>query len=398
MGDRVNKLISLTVLLSCAGAVHGGAPSAPVWRDHCLGQAGAGRDAGIARAGAERHLYVSPDGIDANPGSRHAPFKTIQRAAQAATPGTTVHVAPGIYRENVNTAAHGTAAARIRYLSDVKWGARIIGGGTDAVWKNKGNFTDIVDFDLSGTTRLGIVNFASHTLVAGNRVHHLTVSGGCSGGGGAGIANANYRGSHADVIGNVVHDIGVRGQCAHVQGIYSSNRAGKIANNVVFRVSAYGIHLWHAANEVLIANNTVFANGSAGMGGGIVIGAGDKPGTVVLNHTRVINNIVYNNPSASIRQFCYAGQDCIGPDNMVANNLVYGNGKGISLLAGAPTGTIAADPQFVDYRPDGSGNYRLRRGSPGIATGLPDGSPTTDIDHVARPCDAAPDLGAYQRR
>jgi parallel beta-helix repeat protein len=371
----MDKLLRLTLLLACAGALHRGA------------HAQSGRD-----------LYVANTGSDANSGSRHAPFRTIARAALAATAGSTVHVAPGTYRENVTTAAHGANHARIRYVSSARWGAKIIGDGTDAVWRNKGDYTDIADFDISGSTRLGIANHASHTLVSGNHVHNLTVSGGCTANGGAGIANVNYEGSDGDIIGNVVHDIGTPGQCNQVQGIYSSNPGGRIANNIVYRASAYGICLWHAANRALIANNTVFANGSVRMGGGIVIGAGDSPGGVVLDHTRVINNIVYNNPATSIREYCSAGEDCTGVHNTVANNLVFGNGYGIALRAGAPAGTIVADPQFVDYRADGNGNYRLKRSSPAIRAGLPEGAPATAIDNVARPRGTAPDIGAYQRR
>jgi parallel beta-helix repeat protein len=342
------------------------------------------------------NVHVATTGSDANPGSQAEPFRTIQRAASMATPGTTVHVAPGIYRENVRTRADGTATARIRYVSVTKWGARIIGSGTEAMWRNDGNYTDVVGFDISGSGRLGILNHGSHTLMARNHVHHLAVSGGCVASGGAGIVNANYRGSDGDVIGNVVHDIGIPGKCNGVQGIYSANLRGRIYNNIVYRASAYGIHLWHAADNVTIANNTVFANGAAGMGGGIIIGAGDSPGGVVLNNTRVINNIVFNNPDSAIREYCYRGEECTGAKNTIANNLVFGNGSGISLRQGAASGTIAADPQFVDFRPDGSGNYRLKSSSPAVNSGLPAYAPATDIDNAPRPRGAAPDIGAYE--
>ncbi|MET0857971.1 MAG: right-handed parallel beta-helix repeat-containing protein, partial [Telluria sp.] len=212
------------------------------------------------------HLYVAPTGSDLNPGTRSEPFQTIQHGASLATPGTTVHVAPGIYMENVTTRAHGTAMARIRYVSDTKWGARVIGSGTEFMWTNRGNYTDIVGFDITGSGRQGILNLASHTLIQGNHVHHLAISGGCTGGGGAGINNGDYNGSDGDIIGNVVHDIGVPGKCSGVHGIYVANLRAKVYDNIVYRASSWGIHLWHAADEVLVANNTVFQNGSESMG------------------------------------------------------------------------------------------------------------------------------------
>jgi parallel beta-helix repeat protein len=342
------------------------------------------------------HLYVATTGSDSNPGTRSAPFLTITAAAKAAKPDTTVHVAPGTYRENVRTRVSGTASARIRHVSDSKWGAKIIGSGTEGAWTNTGNHVDIVGFDVSGSGRLGILNQGSYTLVASNHVHDLAVSGGCTASGGAGIVNANYRASDGDIIGNVVHDIGVPGRCNGVQGIYSANLRGRIHNNIVYRASSWGIHLWHAANNVMIANNTVFANGGGGMGGGIVIGSGDRPGGVILNNTKVINNIVYKNPASGIKQYCYSGQNCIGDNNLVSHNLVYGNGSVVSMRVGRDVGTIVADPQFVDYQANGQGNYRLKSSSPAINQGLAASAPATDIDNVARPRGGAHDLGAYE--
>jgi hypothetical protein len=332
------------------------------------------------------NLYVATTGYDSNSGSQSSPFRTIQRAANVVKPATTVHVAPGTYRENVSTKVQGSATARIRYVSDTKWGAKIVGSGTEGMWTNNGNYTDIVGFDISGSGRLGILNWASYTNMSGNHVHNLTVSGGCTGNGGAGIMNANYSGSDNDIIGNVVHDIGVPGKCNGVQGVYHSNLRGHIYNNIVYRASSYGIHLWHAANNVMIVNNTVFANGSSSMGGGIVIGTGDSPGGVVLDYTKIINNIVYNNPAVSIKEYCYSGQSCIGSHNTVANNLVYGNGSGISLRVGTAYGTVAADPQFVNYQANGTGNYRLKSTSPAVNKGVSTSAATYDIDNIARLC------------
>ena len=342
------------------------------------------------------HLYVSPTGSDSNTGSSSSPFKTITKAASVAKAGTTVHVAPGTYYGNVATKTSGTSTNPIIFLSNTTWGAKIVGSGTEAMWTNNGNYVQIVGFDISGPGRLGILNYASNTLVKGNHIHNLTLSGGCTGSGGAGVVNATYTGSNGDVIGNVVNDIGKPGGCNGVQGIYSSNAGGKIMNNIVYRVSAYGIHLWHAASGTIIANNTVFANGSSGMGGGIVTGVGDSPGGVQLVNTKVVNNIVYNNPRAGILQYCYSGVNCIGSGNVVANNLVYGNGSAITMKVGSATGTVSADPKFVSYYPTGTGDYRLQSTSPAINRGTSSYAPTTDFLGVARPKGGAFDIGAYE--
>lgn len=320
---------------------------------------------------ALQDLYVSARGSDDNPGTQTAPMRTIERASQAAAPGTTVHVGPGLYVGTIRTRKAGKPEARIRYIATERWAAQLRSGGKDAVWINHGNYIDIDGFDISGAGRIGILNLGSHTLIAHNHVHDMALIGGCTSEGGAGIDNGNYGGTDGDIIANIVHDIGIPGSCNGVHGIYSSNRGGRIVNNLVFRAASFGIHLWHAATHVTVANNTVFANGSSSMGGGIVLGNGNGPGGVFLDHTRVINNIVYDNPAASIKEFCYVGDDCIGPNNTFANNLVFNNGQPIALRRGRANNTIAADPQFVDYRSDGRGNYALRPTSPAIARAIP---------------------------
>jgi hypothetical protein len=350
-----------------------------------------------ALAATTYHLYVATTGSDSNPGTKVKPFKTITKASTVAKPSTTVHVAAGTYKETVRTAAKATSSGRIIFLSDTKWGAKIIGSGTEDMWHNTGNYTDIVNFDVSGPGRLGILNLASYVTMSGNHVHDLKVTGGCTGSGGAGIMNGSYTASDNNMIGNVVHDIGVPGACNAVQGIYHANLRGKIQNNIVYRASSFGIHLWHAANNVVVSNNTSFANGSKSMGGGIVMGTGDKPGGIVMNNTRVVNNIAINNPRGGIMQYCYSGVNCIGATNTVANNLVYGNGTNITMKVGKATGTITADPQFVSYAASGTaGNYRLKSTSPAVNKGTSSYAPTTDIDGVARPRGGAFDIGAYE--
>ncbi|MET0855357.1 MAG: choice-of-anchor Q domain-containing protein, partial [Telluria sp.] len=205
-----------------------------------------------------------------------------------------------------------------------------------------------------------------------------------------------YSGSDGDIIGNVINDIGVPGSCSGVQGIYSSNLRGKIMNNIVYRASAWGIHLWHAANQVTIANNTVFANGTASMGGGIVMGVGDSPGGITMTNTKVVNNLVYNNAAYGIYQFCSAGKACLGSGNVVSNNLVFGSSKPIVMKVGSASGTVAANPQFVNYQANGTGDYRLKSNSPAINKGTASSAPTFDMDNIARPRGASHDIGAYE--
>jgi hypothetical protein len=344
-------------------------------------------------------LYVATTGNDSGSGSQSSPFRTIQHAASVARPSTTIHVASGNYVGDVSTGASGTATGRISFVAAVSPApVHIVGTGSLAAWTNYGNYVDIENFEITGPGRFGILNYGGHDAMIGNHVHDITLSGGCTGDGGAGIDDANYSASDDDIIGNVVHDIGKPGGCNGVQGIYHSNLRGHIFNNIVYRASAWGIHLWHAATNVIIANNTVFANGGASMGGGIVIGSGDSPGGIVLDNTKVINNIVFSNPSVGIEEYCYDGPSCIGPHNLVSNNVVYGGAAGVVMLVGHDVKTIAADPQFRDYRADGSGDYHVLRSSPAVNHGTSVSAPAYDIDNRVRPLGVGFDIGAYERR
>ncbi|RMF29320.1 MAG: hypothetical protein D6759_14085, partial [Chloroflexi bacterium] len=68
-------------------------------------------------ASAEALWVDAVHGDDDNDGRTPATaLRTLQRAANLAQPGTTVHILPGIYRESVRPAHSGTITAPIRYV------------------------------------------------------------------------------------------------------------------------------------------------------------------------------------------------------------------------------------------------------------------------------------------
>jgi hypothetical protein len=230
-------------------------------------------------------------------------------------------------------------------------------------------------------------------LILSNHVHHIPAPG-CTGDGGAGILNANYASIDNDIVGNFVHDIGEpQGSCPRVHGIYHSTLRGHILNNITCCNQGYGIHLWHAASEVTIAHNLVFNNRF----GGILIGAGDAPyqGDPAHPADRILvaNNIViYNQNRYGIEEMGVTGHY-----NRYWNNLVYRNyAADWKLQTGTQSGTIPRDPQFLDYRPDGSGDYRLSPGSPAVGAGASWGMPAFDIDGLPRGQKGLWDVGPYQ--
>lgn len=350
----------------------------------CLGVSG-----WLAGCTGTHTLYVDANGSDSNPGTRSEPLQTISRADALARPGYTIRVAPGTYHVSapsahsagILTTRSGTADARIRFVSAVKGGARIVVSGTGITWHSKGDFVDIDGFDISGSGRHGIVASGRELKITNNTIHDLAISGGCTGAGGAAI-DTNGPVGHVLIKDNTIRNIGVHmmGSCNTVQGIYIANAHNIVSNNVVSGVAAAGIQQWHGATASTIVNNTVFRCKV-----GILIGQGDSGTSPAGSENNyVANNIVYDNMTYGIVE-----GGVVGKNNRYVNNLVHASGTNVR-VKGEVRGTISAEPGFVNYQPDGSGDYRVHSTSPAFRRGLQAGTPATGAD-----AGVAANIGAY---
>jgi hypothetical protein len=308
-----------------------------------------------------------------------------------------VHVAAGSYPGGFETTVSGTATGRIRFISDTKWGAKLVppaNSTSNTAWNNKGNYIDIDGFEVDGTNGQsgtpwanGLWTGGSYSVIKNNHVHHIATSTTCSNQGGSAIGTSYYYyGVDSDVINNVVHHIGMS-TCAYVQGLYIST-SGNVKNNLVYQIPSVAVHLWHDAYKINIANNTIFGSGTA-----ILVAGGEYYHiSGPTDYINVSNNIVYNNVDG-IKEF-----GSTGTHNTYTNNLVYQN-SGINWRlqnGNTHTGSISADPQFVSYSSTGSGNYHLKSTSPAVDKGSAAYAPTTDIEGTPRPQGAAVDIGSYE--
>ena len=337
--------------------------------------------------------FVAPDGSDTNPGTASRPFQTILRASRVALPGTTVHVAPGRYPGGFRTTMSGRQRQRIRYISTVPGGARIVpptGSQNHTAWDNRGDYVDIVGFEVDGSQYQGGVRWTHGIYVGGsfnrveqNHVHHIALETPCNSAGASGIgSDSYYKGQKNDIIGNLVHHIGPPG-CRFAHGIYIST-SGSAQNNIVHEIGGAAIQMWHD-----VTNNTVSRSSV-----GIVVGGGDFYHAKGPNdHTAVHNNIVFDN------RYGIQEQGATGLNNSYRNNLVYQNSSADwKLMNGlAHTGTIAQAPQFVRYGRTGKPDFRLRGDSPAIGAGTVDRAAEVDITGRPRLSSGRIDIGAYQR-
>jgi hypothetical protein len=339
--------------------------------------------------------YVSPTGSNTNAGTTSgAAFKTITKAVSMVTAGGTVHVASGTYPETILNTKNGTATSRIRFVSDVKWGAKITppsGGTAKTGFDNRGSYVTIDGFEIDGKSltqwTVGINVGGESDSVINCQAHHIYTTGTGNSAGGAGILlDAWYGFNNMHAYNNVVHHIGPPVGGSWYQGIYQT-ATGSIKNNLVYAISGMGLHLWHDANHVDIINNTSFGNG-----GGLVAGGGDFVHTSgPCDYVNVINNIVFDNTGIGMDE-----EGSVGAHNVFKNNLSFQNGTNWRLKTSTHTADITADPQFVNYIRAGGGDYHLKSISPAIDKGIATLAPAKDHDGILRPQGTGYDIGAYE--
>ncbi len=369
------------------------------------------------------------------------PWLTLRKAGLTATAGATVHVADGTYKvdgttgspTSIETRNSGSSNAWITYVSDNKWGAKIINtntvnGANNIAWVVEGDYQIVKDFDISGGPYAGIFVDGNHVQLIGNHLHDISSTSCISGS----FIYVNSPYQYVDTIGNVMHDGGMKpwpSDCVNWHGIYYGGitkgpvQYGQISNNIIYRVSGFGIHFWHKVSHIDVLSNLIFAN----VHGGIVIGASE--GSIndyfnVRNNMVIFNSNMFDNnggPASlgwGIEQYVNGGT--IGSHNTYLHNLVYGNhdlsgrgGNWANQAAGInPSGvisdTVTADPHLMNYQNSpavptisrgkiefSGADYHPTPASPAKNAGDCMSTSPSDIDGTARPQGGACNIGPY---
>jgi hypothetical protein len=352
--------------------------------------------------------YVSTVGSDSNDGSARHPWATIQHAVNRVNPGETVIVGDGTYAETVKIWRGGTSAAPVIIQAQHQGAAKIspastVGNRNYTLYFSHVNYVSLVGFELTGTTTTDAgIKFDSGTnnKVIGNNIHDIGVSNAvCTSGAAVLDAAANNT-----VDGNQIFNIGpprsAGFRCNQQHGIYITDGGDNaiVQNNLIFEVwQGYGIHINAATNisGLIISHNTVFNVGDTLHNSG---------GTFILDcHAACDNNTFNNNIFANTQGgFCFweiqESGATLGRHNVYQNNLLFNCGSNIWVNGKANfTGTVTADPQFVHYTGNQTGDYHLQPASPAIHRGTRRGVAATDFDGVPRPQGYfAVDIGAYE--
>ena len=225
------------------------------------------------------------------------PFCIIQRGADAALPGDTVHVLAGTYAEKVRP---NSGIAGNPVILSAEAGVTVTGDGTSSgsAFRMTGlSYITIDGFNVTQTTDHGIYSSGSNHLIISN--NHVTYSGSTVGG---------------------------SERC----GIYlSTTTDSTVTHNTSDHNSLDGIRLVNSSLRNIVSNNVSFANatGNSRYAEGIDVENNSTANTI-------IHNIVYANEDSGLNFYVGSGS------NLIIGNVSYGNGDhGIDSNA-SPNNTI----------------------------------------------------------
>lgn len=189
--------------------------------------------AAVAPSGPQ--LYVSTTGNDANPGTEALPWRTIQKAMNSATAGSTVNVKAGTYRERLRVGVSGAAGSYITFQPYGFTGAPRCGGFTGIRCGGDQVVIDLAAFgnpSTDGVPFLAIENRA-YVRVQGFTFQNYTVQG------------AMQRGVH---VAGTSHHV----EISHNRFLNNRNIGAYDGRNALLH-----FWVWPPANNVVIRGNEI---------------------------------------------------------------------------------------------------------------------------------------------
>ena len=236
--------------------------------------------------------YVATTGSDSNPGTKIAPWRTIQYAANTARAGSTVNVRGGVYEELVNVNASGNA-------NDGFITFRSCPGETAVL--------DAQHFTPADRQGIVTIHNQSYVRVEGFEIrnfytaeHRLTPMG----------INIIGSGSHIELLHNNVH---------HIQQTFEGRDApGRGGNG--FGIAVYGTDAKTPITDLIIDGNEVH-HLKTGSSESLVVNGN-------VTNFRITHNVVHdnNNIGIDIIGFEHTAPDPAvdqARDGIVSENLVY---------------------------------------------------------------------------
>jgi hypothetical protein len=321
-------------------------------------------------------IVVSTTGNDSTgTGSLVNPYLTHEKADSLIGPGDSVLVQPGTYNRNtkISTVANGTPSSRISWKANGAYGSvHIVSTVNNAEgWLAQGNYCDHIGFDITGSLlRVGLSNFGHHNRFFNNIAHDCgtALAIGSPGAGFFSYAGVTTLGTNEWAYNEAIRcgQSGVGSFEYH--GFYLATTGEYAHDNKVSNSAGWGFNIsgsgFNAGNSMLIAHNLSHYNTYGGF-----------KCQLSADRNTFANNITYNNNvlGSGVLGNGFiegSGANLPGPNNVYTNNCSFAQGNvDYATMVGTVLNPINADPLFVNYKSDGTGDYHLKPGSPAIDAG-----------------------------
>ena len=242
--------------------------------------------------------YVSTTGDDANPGTKAKPWKTLQHAADHATPGTTVNVRGGVYCQQLAVKVSGSVAGGFITFRSQPGETAVLDGACLAPPEGG---------PRGGGAAMVALNNVSYVRLQGLEIRNYRTDDRRRTPAGIRVSGA---GSHIEILKNNVHHI--------EQNFQGRDRPGSGGNG--FGIAVYGTDPKIPVSDLLIDGNEVHH---------LKTGSSES---LVLNGNvagfRVTHNTVHDNNNIGIDLI---GHERTAPDpevdrardGVISGNLVY---------------------------------------------------------------------------
>jgi len=296
--------------------------------------------------------YVSPSGIDSNPGTLSKPWKTIRKASTV-TAGDTVFIREGTYNESVTFATSGSSSNPISIMAfpgenPIVDGTFTMPGVGGFLFSIRGNYITVSGIEFRNSAYGGIYVSGNYDLIDNVYVHHCEYNGiFVSLGHDSTVENSRiWRTSLSNEYeqGNgwssalSAARLGVTYTTLRNNTIWENWGEGissyeadhiTIEGNIAHDNSSSNIYISDSTN-ILIQGNFVYMDRNSyvyGYGSNVGIMMGDEKYTPPSANIQVINNIAYSNHR---NFYWWQGTQGGGMNNVLIANNTFVNGTGVS--------------------------------------------------------------------
>ncbi|MDT7041556.1 right-handed parallel beta-helix repeat-containing protein [Candidatus Nitronereus thalassa] len=364
---------------------------------------------------AASNYYVATNGNDGNScssaKSESTPKKTINSGVGCLAPGDTLYVKSGTYNEWLNNSIPGGTSWSSPVTVSAYPGHTVIIKGPSGVDRtihiqgaNKkyiilnGLIVDAQNsnYDAIKLTRNGAGDEANHIRIQNCEIRNAK---------NIGIMVGVGSDSH-EFLNLNLHDNGtvdVKGDGLYGYAIYIEGSNSVLEESIIWNSGSWGVHVYNGhdnnANNNIIRKNIIYDNAMKRNTGGVIIGSGS--GNMVYNNiirnnykgirlnraAKVFHNTVYDNPSMAVE--LASG----GSSSEIRNNIFWKNGTNGIVGSAISSHNLSSNPGFVS---ESNNDFKLTSSSLAIDAGTNLSEVSDDFLGGSRPQGNKSDIGAYE--